>query len=116
MVQAKFNATGASITTYADYYRGVSDSRNNVVYLYVLVDENFDGTPDREYIYYYDTAGGSGVIVSPFTNQVVCTVSATGACTPSSGSVVTRLGSMTSPQRLAFSITLQSVGAVTAWW
>ncbi|MEM0464653.1 hypothetical protein [Pyrobaculum sp.] len=102
-----FNGTGASISATASYYRDPLDTRNNVVYIAVLVDENYDGAADREYIYYYyDTAGGSGVVVSPFTSQVVCTVSTAGACTPVSARyVVTNLGGITDfRQSLSFSI------------
>ncbi|MGC8583285.1 MAG: hypothetical protein ACP5MH_06095 [Thermoproteus sp.] len=116
VIPAVFNATGASISAYADYYRGVTDARNNVVYLDVLVDPKFNGTGSLEYIYYYyDTADGNGVIVSPFTGQVVCTVSSTGSCTPSSSRyIVTNLGAMSSPQRLTFSVNLNVAGAVRA--
>ncbi|AFA38124.1 hypothetical protein Pogu_0097 [Pyrobaculum oguniense TE7] len=109
-----FNGTGASISATASYYRDPLDTRNNVVYIAVLVDENYDGAADREYVYYYyDTAGGNGVIVSPFTNQVVCTVSTAGACTPASARyVATRLGGITDfRQSLSFSI-LNIGGAV----
>jgi len=117
LVNYVFNATGASISATATYYRGVTDGRNNVVYVDVAVDENYDGTPDREYIYYYyDTADGNGIIVSPFTGDVVCTVSSAGACTPSSPRyVVQSLGAITSyRQSLTFSISLSAVGAATS--
>ena len=91
-----FNGTGATISATAKYYKEAYDAQNNVVYIDVLVDENYDGTADREYIYYYyETGYSSGVIVSPFTNQVVCTVDATGACAPASSRyVVTKLGAI----------------------
>jgi len=117
LVNYAFNATGASISATATYYRGVTDARNNVVYVDVAVDENYDGALDREYIYYYyDTAAGNGIIVSPFTGQVVCTVSSAGACTPSSPRyVVQPLGAITSyRQSLTFSISLSAVGAATS--
>ncbi len=102
-----FNGTGATISATANYYRDPLDTRNNVVYVDVLVDSAYSGVPDKEYIYYYyDTADSTGIIVSPFTNQVVCTVSTTGACTPSSTRyVVVNLGGITNyRQTLAFSI------------
>jgi len=119
LVNYAFNATGASISVTATYYRAVRDGRNNVVYLAVAVDEDYDGTPDREYIYYYyDTADYNGIIVSPFTGQMVCTVDNTGTCTPSDARyVVQRLGSITSyRQSLTFSIfiPLTARGAATS--
>jgi len=117
LVNYVFNATGASISVTATYYRGVTDGGNNVVYVDVAVDENYDGAPDREYIYYYyDTANGNGIIVSPFTGAVVCTVSSAGACSPQDQRyAVQPLGAITSyKQSLTFSISLNAVGAATS--
>jgi len=118
LVNYVFNATGASISATATYYRGVTDASNNVVYVDVAVDENYDGTPDREYIYYYyDVATNyNGIIVSPFTGQMVCTVSSAGVCTSSSPRyVVQSLGAITSyRQSLTFSISLSAAGAATS--
>lgn len=110
-----FNATNAAISVTAQYYRGVGDGTNNVVYIDLLVDSNFDGVGDVEYIYYYyDTAQYNGVIVSPFTSQVVCTVSSAGTCNAPAGYLVTALGAITSyKQTLSFNINLGSItGAV----
>ena len=60
----------------------LSTVRGTTIYVDVAVDENYDGTPDREYIYYYDVADASGVIVSPFTRQTVCTVDSAGNRNP----------------------------------
>jgi len=86
-----------------------------VVYVDVAVDENYDGAADSEYIYYYyDTADASGVIVSPFTQQVVCTVDSAGACNPTDARyVVTRLGGI-APGNYTISITLTARGAATS--
>jgi len=114
-VDYAFNATGASISTTAVYHF-VYSARNNVVYVDVAVDENYDGSPDREYIYYYyDTADANGVIVSPFTQATVCTVDSAGNCNPSDARyVVYKLGSASPGQQLPFSITLNAKGAVTS--
>ncbi|ABO08329.1 hypothetical protein [Pyrobaculum calidifontis] len=114
-IDYKFNATGAQISVGVRYIRGGNEARNNVVYVDVAVDVDYDGSADREYIYYYyDTVDYNGIIVSPFTQQVVCTVDSAGACTPSGTRyVATRLGSIT-PGDYAFTITLTAQGAVTS--
>jgi len=120
LVNYVFNATSASISVTATYYRDAADIRNNVVYVDVAVDENYDGAPDREYIYYYyDTADGNGVIVSPFTRAVVCTVSSAGACSPSNARYVVQSPGTpinSDRQSLAFSISipLTARGAATS--
>jgi len=117
LVNYAFNATGASISATATYYRAVRDGRNNVVYVDVAVDENYDGTPEKEYIYYYyDTAEYNGIIVSPFTGQMVCTVSSADACSPQDQRyVVQSLGAITSDrQSLTFSIPLTARGAAAS--
>jgi len=115
LVDYAFNATGASISVTATYYRAVRDGINNVVYVDVAVDENYDGTPDREYIYYYhDTADYNGIIVSPFTGAVVCTVSSAGCTSSSPRYVVQSQGAISDGQTLSISISLGSIrGAVT---
>ncbi|MEM3963553.1 hypothetical protein [Pyrobaculum sp.] len=99
-----FNGTGATISATARYYKEAYDGQNNVVYIVVLVDENYDGIDDKEYIYYYyETGYSSGVIVSPFTNQVVCTVDATGTCTPTTTRyVVRRLGAISTASAVPY--------------
>jgi len=114
-VDYKFNATGAQISVGFRYIRGVGDGRNNVVYVAVAVDEDYDGTPDREYLYYYyDTADYNGIIVSPFTRQVVCTVDNAGVCSPTDARyVATPLGGI-APGNYTTSITLTAQGAATS--
>jgi hypothetical protein len=116
-------AYGTSISVWGRYVRDSADVQNNVAYLSIGVDTDGDGQVDKEYIIYrYDTAGGSGVIVStyfydPNTGDpvVVCTVGNTGVCTPADPRfVVVNAGSMASDNNYQWSYTLNDQGAVLA--
>jgi hypothetical protein len=116
-------AYGTSISVWGRYVRDSADAQNNMAYLSIGVDTDGDGQIDKEYIIYrYDTARGSGVIVSayfydPDTGDpvVVCTVSNTGVCTPADPRfVVVNAGSMDSGGNYQWSYTLYEQGAVLA--
>jgi hypothetical protein len=114
---------GTSISVWGRYVRDSADVQNNVAYLSIGVDTNGDGQVDKEYfIYRYDTAGGSGVIISMYFDDpntgnpmVVCTVSSAGVCTPADPRfVVVNAGSMASGGNYQWSYTLYEQGAVLA--
>jgi hypothetical protein len=116
-------AYGTSISVWGRYVKDSADVQNNVAYLSIGVDTNGDGQIDKEYIIYrYDTARGSGVIVSayfydPNTGDpvVVCTVGNTGVCTPADPRfVVVNAGAMVSGNNYQWNYTLYEQGAVLA--
>jgi len=93
-------AAGFTVVVAGSYSRDSIDRRNNVAYVSVSVDSDWDGLVDVEYIFYrYDTSIGSGKIISIFVspNAEVCSVSSDGSCNPVDARIKAyNLGSMTS--------------------
>lgn len=92
-------AAGFAFCTTGSYGKSPGDANNNVAYVSVGVDTDWDGVIDAEYIFYrYDISPGyRGSIISLFVRpgSLVCSVSSSGSCTPQSPSYrVSALGSM----------------------
>jgi len=116
-------AYNTAVSVWGRYVKDLSDAQNNVAYLSIGIDADGDGQADREYIVYrYDTAGGTGVIISAFFTDaggnplVVCTVASTGDCTGYDPAkfVVVNAGSMSTGNSYQWSLTLNDEGAVVA--
>ncbi|MEM2791128.1 MAG: hypothetical protein QW075_04695 [Thermofilaceae archaeon] len=93
-------AAGFTVVVTGSYSRDSIDRRNNVAYVSVGVDSDWDGLVDVEYIFYrYDTSGGPGKIISIFAspNAEVCSVGSDGSCNPVDARIKAyNLGSMIS--------------------
>ncbi|MEM0460336.1 MAG: hypothetical protein QXZ31_10755 [Thermofilaceae archaeon] len=110
-------AAGFTVVVTGSYSRDSSDRRNNVAYVSVGVDSDWDGLVDTEYIFYrYDTPGGSGRIVSLFVSPLgdVCSVDSSGSCRPDNPRIrVYNLGSMSPGQAYTWNcVILSSAGRV----
>jgi|GEM_PF-1185631 len=93
-------AAGFTVVVNGSYSRDSIDRRNNVAYVSVGVDSDWDGLVDAEYIFYrYDTSGGPGKIISIFASPdaEVCSVGSDGTCNPVDARIKAfNLGSMIS--------------------
>ncbi|MEM4640330.1 MAG: hypothetical protein QXT93_10680 [Thermofilum sp.] len=93
-------AAGFTVVVTGSYSRDSIDRRNNVAYVSVGVDSDWDGLMDVEYIFYrYDTSDGPGKIISIFASPdaEVCSVGSDGSCNPVDARIKAyNLGSMIS--------------------
>jgi hypothetical protein len=120
-------ASGASVSLSGTYFRALGDGQNNMMYVSVGVDTNWDGQIDKEYILYRADVvgtGQSGIIYSAFFTDAqsnpeqVCTVTSANPsnCAPTNTAryVVTYGGTLTNGLSYTWPISLNVDGIVLA--